>query len=104
MVNVNIRKQYPKPVSGKAYTITQVTTTKTRFGDGIRIQLTDDNGNVYEDILWLKAEVGEKSKLGAFIKTLGNDENQWVGKHIILEDWSDKNRTVSVIEEKKRGK
>jgi hypothetical protein len=104
MVNVKIVERKPEPPIGQVLTITNVESIKTTKGDGIRVTFQDSYNNEYNTMLWVKEQVGSKSKLGAFITTLGLNENEWVGKKIKIVAWGKADRQIELAETNKKSK
>jgi len=99
-IKSELARSLPEPVEGKTYTIVNVEVIKTavRGFDGVRVTLKDAKGNEYATMLWIRDRVGENSKLGAFLKVLGDDTDTWVGKKIRIQEWRPRQRTVVLIE------
>jgi hypothetical protein len=104
MVNVKIVERKPEPPVAQVLTIKSVETVKTTKGDGIRVIFEDSYGNEYGTMLWVKEQVGNKSKLGAFITVLGTNENEWVGKKIKIVAWGKADRQIELAETAKKSK
>jgi len=113
-LNINITKPLPPFHEGLAGTISKVEIIKTQLRgyEGIRVILSDTNceecgkakgldTNEHGDMLWLRESVGQKSKLGAFVLTLGNDTDNWIGKRIVIKTWQSKSRSIQVDYKKK---
>ena len=104
MVNVKIVERKPEPPIGQTLTIKSVETVKTAKGEGLRVAFEDSYGNEYATMLWIKEQVGNKSKLGAFISVLGTNENEWVGKKIKVIAWTTADRQIELVDTAKKGK
>jgi len=81
---------------GRKYEIVNVeeVTTEVSFYRGIRVSLQDEKKNEGTVMLWMRPVTTPKSKLGAFIKLLGEDTDKWIGKKIIFKDWRQGARLV----------
>ena len=64
---------------------------------GWRVILDGGSNNLLAIALWVRDIVGRKSKLGAFIETLGNDPDGWVGKIIRFVSWVAKERAIMEV-------
>lgn len=76
----------------------EVTQTLVRGLRGVRVEFEDGKGNRYATMLWIRERVGDKSKLGAFIKVLGKRPSTWVGKKVRIKKWSPREREVELVE------
>ena len=97
-MKINVYQKLPEPESGKEYTITKVESGKGQYGEYIRVTLEDNEHKQYSTALWIKDTVSAKSKAGSFAIVLGNDPQEWVGKHIKIISWTPKNRQIQAID------
>ena len=90
----------PEPPLNTVLTIVkaEVTQTLVRGLRGVRVEFEDSKGNRYATMLWIRERVGDKSKLGAFIKVLGKRPSAWVGKKVRIKKWSPREREVELVE------
>lgn len=105
--------QSVEPEENGEYQILDVSDFKSPKGDkGIRVKLASldiNDKKDYSTILWVREEIGTKSKLGAFLVALAElDENGqptktntdgWNGTKIHFIRWTDKKREIEVIED-----
>ena len=98
-IPVEIAEQQPEPKENETYTIEEVEvfTSQVRAYKGIRVKMVDANNNVAVTAIWLRNVAGQKSKLGAFIKALGTNTDNWVHKKIKFVAWRDKNREIQLV-------
>lgn len=98
-LEVELARTLPEPVSKRNYTITkaEMIQTKVRGYKGVRVHLKDDEGNEYATMLWLREIVGDTSKLGAFLNTLGKNIKEWEGKRIRIEEWTERKRVIKAL-------
>ena len=68
--------------------------------NGVRCRIKGDNEIEYGEMLWIRAEVGTKSKLGAFMSVFGSDTDLWLKKRVRILRWADKDRDVEEVPEK----
>jgi hypothetical protein len=114
-LTANITKPLPNFHEGLSGTISKVEVIKTQLRgyEGVRVVLSNTNceecgkmqnldTNEHADMLWLRDNVGQKSKLGAFIIALGDDTDNWVGKKIVIKTWQSKVRAIQVLDSKKK--
>jgi len=114
-LEANITKPMPNFHEGLSGTISKAEVIKTQLRgyDGVRVVLSNTNceecgrtqgleTNEHADMLWLRDNVGQKSKLGAFIIALGDDTDTWVGKRIVIKTWQSKVRAIQVLDSKKK--
>ena len=99
IIDVGVIKPQPPFSEGLVGTIVKAEKVKTmRMGyDGVRVILEDEQKNQYGEMLWLREQVGTRTKLGAFIITLGNDIRKWIGKKIRIVSWKPKDRKIEVL-------
>jgi hypothetical protein len=99
LVKVGIVKPLPPFFEGLVGTIIRAEKVKTqRMGyEGIRVVVQDEKGNQYGEMLWIREQVGTRTKLGAFIITLGNDIRKWLMKKIRVISWKPKDRAIEVL-------
>lgn len=71
-------------------------TTEVSFYTGIRVSLIDAKKNSGNVMLWKRPVTTPKSKLGAFIKLLGDNTDKWLGQKIIFKDWRQGARLVEL--------
>ena len=99
-ITATIAEELDEIIVGKMYKILSEEIVKTPLQgyDGIRVKVEDiPTGELYGTMLWLRPEVGKRSKLGTFMDVLGNDAAKWVGKTIKVVSWSDKNREIKKL-------
>jgi len=98
-IKVEIAEQLPEPIEGTIYTIrsADIITTQVKSYKGIRVTMTDQNNKEATTMLWLREVAGEQSKLGSFIKALGDDTDAWVSKKIRFATWRPSTRRIEVI-------
>jgi len=114
-LEANITKPTPDFHEGLSGTISKVEVIKTQLKgyDGVRVVLSNTNceecgkaqgldTNDHAGMLWLRDNVGQKSKLGAFIIALGDDTDNWVGKKIVIKTWQSKARAIQVLDSRKK--
>jgi len=89
----------PEPPEGVVLEITnaEITQTLVRGFRGVRVEFKDKEGHRYATMLWTRQRVGDKSKLGAFVKILGKRPKEWIGKKIIIEEWRPRSRVVRLV-------
>jgi len=114
-LEANITKPTPDFHEGLSGTISKVEVIKTQLKgyDGVRVVLSNTNceecgkaqgldTNDHAAMLWLRDNVGQKSKLGTFIIALGDDTDNWVGKKIVIKTWQSKARAIQVLDSRKK--
>jgi hypothetical protein len=99
IINVGIVKPLPTFFEGLVGTIIRAEKVKTqRMGyEGIRVVVQDEKGNQYGEMLWIREQVGTRTKLGTFIVALGNDTRKWLMKKIRVISWKPKDRAIEVL-------
>jgi len=100
LINVGIVKPLPPFFEGLVGTIIRAEKVKTmRMGyNGVRVVVQDEKGNQYGEMLWIRDQVGTRTKLGTFITALGNDTRKWINKKIRIVSWKPKDRAIEVLE------
>lgn len=68
--------------------------------NGIRCKIKSDEGEEYAEMLWIRGEIGIKSKLGAFMTTLGSDTDLWLHKKVRILKWEAKDRDLEEVPSK----
>lgn len=104
-IKAKIVVQLPEPEAGEKYVIQQAKLKDTKNSDqeefsGVEVKLASIKGGkepIAQTMLWYKEEAGENSKLGCFLKALGNNTDTWVGKKIEFLEWKNKKRSIGVI-------
>ena len=99
-INVEFRETLPPFEEGDTLEIVsaEIVTTMIRGFRGVRVIAKDlKTGQFKAEMLWLRDVVGDYSKLGAFIKALGKNTDNWIGKKIKIVRWQPKNRKIQVI-------
>ena len=99
-ITATVAEELDEIIVGKIYKILSEETVKTPLQgyDGIRVKLEDvPTGELYGTMLWVRPEVGKRSKLGTFMDVLGYDTVKWVGKTIEVVSWSDKDREIKKL-------
>jgi hypothetical protein len=98
-INVEIAEQLPEPQEGHTYTITsaELFTSTVRAYKGLRVNLEEADGTKVVAPLWMREIAGEKSKLGSFVKCLGDDTDKWVGHKIKFVAWRQNNREINQV-------
>jgi hypothetical protein len=88
-----------EPEVGQTYTIkaAEIVRTDVQGYHGVRVVLEDKKNNSHVLMLWIRQFVGEKSKLGAFQKALGNNTDNWIGKKIKIVKWIPRQREIEVL-------
>jgi len=83
----------------------EVVKTKLKGLDALRVILSDtnceesgDGSTEHADVLWLREKVSKNSKLGAFLSVLGDETDKWLGRTIVIDSWSEKDRKIQVVE------
>jgi len=100
-VKVEIAESLPEPIEAHIYVITEAElfTSQVRGYKGIRVSMKDvANGAEVVAALWMREVAGEKSKLGSFISTLGDNTDSWVGKKIKFVTWRPNDRKIEVLQ------
>jgi hypothetical protein len=99
IIDVGVIKPLPPFSEGLVGTIIRAEKVKTqRMGyDGVRVIVQDEKGNQYGEMLWIREQVGTRTKLGAFIVALGNDTRKWLMKKIRIVSWKPKDRAIEVL-------
>lgn len=69
---------------------------------GYKVLLVDDEGEVQSVMLWETEEASETSKLGAFLKVLGDDTDTWEGQVIQFKSWTMRNRVIAPVTRPRR--
>jgi len=64
---------------------------------GIRVTLDGGKDEKIALALWLRSTVGKKSKLGSFVVALGDNTDNWIGKHIRFISWIERKREIEVV-------
>ena len=73
--------------------------TAVRGLHGLRVTLKELKTNqTFATMLWLRETVGEHSKLGAFVKALGDDTDKWIGKKIRIVSWKPRQREIELVQ------
>jgi len=96
-IDVEIIRRMPEPEEGHTYRIEKVEHVKTPIQglEGWRVTLKDVNdGSLHATMLWKREKVGERSKLGAFLSTLGNRTSEWIGKTVEFVSWKPRSRNL----------
>ena len=85
---------------GQAYKIkdTEEFTSELKGYKGIRVILEAEDGKLLAIPLWLREQVGRKSKLGAFLALLGDNTAKWKGKKIQFVSWEQGKRIIKEAE------
>lgn len=88
-VGTEVREGVDQVEIGVVYHIDNVegVTTEISAYTGIRVSLMSDKKGEGNIMLWKRPVTTPKSKLGAFIKLLGDNTDSWLGKKIIFKDW-----------------
>jgi len=69
--------------------------------NGVRCRVKDDaDGQEYGEMLWIRPEMGTKSKLGAFMAVLGSETDNWLHKRVRILRWADKDRDIEEVPKK----
>jgi len=98
--------------AGKEYVIVSATEFKSDDNKGVKLLLKspdEKDKQEYFATLWIQAQVGLNSKLGAFAATFGefNDEGEftanmdtdtWLNRKIFVENWVEKKRKIRAID------
>ena len=89
----------PEPLEGKTYLVqkAEVFTSGVHSYKGVRVELQGEGGEMHGTVLWLRDVAGDKSKLGSFMKALGSNTDNWLGKRLKFEKWRDKVREVQLV-------
>jgi hypothetical protein len=98
-IDVELAEQLPEPAEGHTYTITaaELFTSQVRAYKGLRVNLKEEDGTEVVAPLWMRSIAGEKSKLGAFVKCLGDNTDSWLGKKIKFVAWRANNREINQV-------
>jgi hypothetical protein len=98
-IDTEIAEQLPEPLEGHIYKITaaELFTSQVKAYKGLRVNMEEANGTKVVAPLWMRSVAGERSKLGAFIKALGDTTEAWVGKNIKFKAWRQGNREIEVV-------
>lgn len=99
-LNVEFRETLPGFEEGDIIEITKVEITQTmvRGFRGVRVEGIEVSSKQKKaEMLWIREVIGENSKLGAFIKVLGDDTDNWVGKKIEILEWKPRRRTIRLV-------
>ena len=90
-----------EPRVNEEYNIISVDEVTTRNGlQGVRVELTSKNTldkRSYGVTLWPSSQVSATSKWGAFIVTLGNDTDKWIGKHIRIFSLESRKCEIAIV-------
>jgi hypothetical protein len=99
LIDVGIVKPLPPFSEGLTATIVKAEKIKTqRMGyKGVRVVVEDEKGNQYGEMLWIREQVGTRTKLGTFLTALGNDTRNWIGKKIHVITWKPKDREIEAL-------
>jgi len=65
--------------------------------NGVRCRIKADDGTEYSEMLWVRGEIGIKSKLGSFMSVFGSDTDLWLHKRVRILRWADKDRDVEEV-------
>lgn len=98
-LKVEIAEQLPKPIEGGIYTIAtaEVFVSQVRSYKGIRVGMVGTDGKPAVEVLWLRDVAGEKSKLGSFVKCLGNNTDSWISRKIRFVEWRQNTRKIEAL-------
>jgi len=98
-IDVKLAEQLPEPKENKIYKITgaELFTSQVRAYKGLRVTMESTDGEKAVSALWTRTVAGERSKLGAFVKALGDDTDTWVGKTIQFAAWRQGNREIRLV-------
>ena len=90
----------PEIEAGKSYRVTEAEVTETAVRQYHAVALFCErvpDGVEHNTMLWIQKVVGERTKLGTFLKTLGNNTDKWKGKVFEVVSWSEKNREIKLV-------
>jgi len=68
--------------------------------NGVRCRIKGDDGIEYAEMLWVRAEVGPRSKIGAFLLAFGSDTDLWLHKRVRILKWEAKDRDIEEVPQK----
>lgn len=100
-IKTEIAESLPEPIEGHIYQIieAELFTSQVKSYKGIRVGMKDvADGSEVVSALWMRDIAGEKSKLGSFISTLGDNTDSWTGKKIKFVTWRPNDRKIEVLQ------
>jgi len=99
-LDVDIADELPEPVEGQIYTIdgADLFVSQVRGYKGLRVSMIALDGTKVVAALWMREVAGENSKLGSFVKALGDTTEAWVGKKVKFVSWKAQNRKIEVVQ------
>lgn len=65
--------------------------------NGVRTKVKDISGQEYGEMLWIRQEVGQNSKLGCFMSVFGSETDLWLHKHVRILRWEEKERAIEEV-------
>jgi hypothetical protein len=98
-IGVKLSSQVEGLKEGEIYTVLgaeQIRTDVQGF-NGVRVTCRSADGGEVAEMLWIRPIVGERTKLGAFVKVLGPDTDGWIGKKIKVLKWERRNRQIEKV-------
>jgi len=99
-IDSEVVKDLPEIEPGKSYRVTDADVTETIVRQYHAVVVFCErvpDGVEHNTMLWIQKVVGERTKLGTFLKVLGNDTDKWKGKVFEVVKWSEKDREIKLV-------
>jgi len=99
-IDSEVVNDLPEIEAGKSYRVigAEVGPTEVKQYNAVAVYCERvPDGVEHNTMLWVQKKVGERTKLGTFLKVLGDDTDKWKGKVFEVVKWGEKDREIKLV-------